>query len=50
MLSKILSFVKLNLNDIILFIVIALAISLSFALGYITAKYQLKPEIQIEQQ
>ena len=47
-LSKILSFVKSHFNDIMIFIIVALLILLSFAIGYITAKYQAKQPIQIE--
>jgi hypothetical protein len=52
-LSKIVSFVKhfyhRNVYDIILFIIVVLLIMLSFASGYITAKYQMKEPIKIEQ-
>jgi hypothetical protein len=47
MLSKLLAFVKSHFNDIILFIIVALLIMLSFAIGYITAKYQSKEPIEI---
>jgi len=46
-LSKILSFVKSHFYDIMLFIIIALLILLSFGAGYITARYQSKTPIQI---
>jgi len=46
-LSKIITFVKSNFNDIMLFIIVVLLIMLSFAAGYIIAKYQLKEPIQI---
>jgi len=49
MLSEIRDFVKAHLNDIILFIIVALLIMLSFAIGYITAKYRSKAPISIEQ-
>lgn len=48
-LSKVLGFVKLRFYDIMLFIILALLIMLSFAIGYITAKYQAKEPIKIEQ-
>ncbi|OGZ79384.1 MAG: hypothetical protein A2358_00255 [Candidatus Staskawiczbacteria bacterium RIFOXYB1_FULL_37_44] len=52
-LTKILGFVKRfydrSVYDIILFIIVALLILLSFAIGFITAKYQNKIPIQIEQ-
>ena len=47
-LTKISAFVKSNFNDIMLFIIVILLILLSFAAGYIVAKYQSKPPIQIE--
>ena len=51
MLSKIKDFVKglydKNFYNIMLFIIVALLILLSFATGYITAKYQFKEPIQI---
>jgi len=46
-LSKILEFVKSHFNDIVLFIIVALLIMLSFTVGYILAKYQSKEPIQI---
>lgn len=49
MLAKIAAFVKSHFNDIILIIVVSLLILLSFACGYIMAKYQSKEPIQIEQ-
>ena len=53
MLSEIKHFVKnfydRNFYDIILFIIVALFVLLSFAMGYITAKYQGKEPIKIEQ-
>lgn len=47
MLSEIKNFVKNKSNDIMLFIVIALLVMLSFAIGYIMAKYETKEPIQI---
>ncbi len=47
MIAKISDFVKAHFNDIILTIVIALLILLSFACGFIIAKYQQKQPIQI---
>jgi predicted negative regulator of RcsB-dependent stress response len=47
MLSEIKDFVKANISDIILFIIVTLLIMLSFAVGYITAKYQQKEPIQV---
>jgi len=49
MIAKISNFVKDRFNDIILFIIVALLILLSFATGYIVAKYQSKEPIKIEQ-
>ena len=49
MLAEIRDFVKAHLSDIILFIIVALLILLAFAAGYITAKYQSKEPITIEQ-
>ena len=48
MLTKISEFVKAHFSDIMLFIIVTLAILLSFAAGYITAKYQSKEPIQIQ--
>jgi hypothetical protein len=48
MLSKIEEFVKKNKNDIILFIITVLISLLSFAIGYIVAKYQEKIPIKFE--
>ena len=52
-LAKISSFVKhfydRNVYDIMLFIIVALLILLSFAAGFIIAKYQEKEPIKIEQ-
>ncbi|OGZ65172.1 MAG: hypothetical protein A2998_02225 [Candidatus Staskawiczbacteria bacterium RIFCSPLOWO2_01_FULL_37_25b] len=47
-LTKIIDFVKAHFYDIILFIIVALLVMLSFATGYITAKYQSKEPIQIK--
>ena len=47
MLTEIKEFVKVHFHDIILFITVVLLILLSFAIGYIVAKYQLKDPIQI---
>ena len=47
MLSEIKDFVKAHFGDIMLFIIVALLILLSFAVGYLVAKYQLKAPIQI---
>jgi hypothetical protein len=49
MLTKILEFVKAHINDIILFIIVALLILFSFAMGYLLGKHQLKTPIHIEQ-
>lgn len=49
-LSKIQGFVKLHLNDIMIFIIVILLMMASFATGFITAKYQFKEPIKIEQQ
>lgn len=48
MIAKISNFVKAKFNDIMLFIIVGLLILLSFAIGYITAKYQSKEPIQIK--
>jgi hypothetical protein len=48
MLSKIQGFVKSHFYDILIFIIVALLIMLSFATGFITAKYLSKTPIQIE--
>jgi len=47
-LSKILQFVKAHADTIILAVVTMLFILFSFATGYIIAKYQDRPPIQIE--
>jgi len=48
MLAEIKNFVKIKFNDIMLFIIIALLVMLSFAVGYITAKNEIKEPIRIE--
>jgi len=48
MIENIRNFIKVHFSDIILFTIVALLILLSFAMGYITAKYQSKNPIQIE--
>lgn len=48
MLAKIKDFVKSHFNDIILLIIIVLLMMFSFASGFITAKYQAKEPIKIE--
>jgi hypothetical protein len=48
MLAKISNFVKARFNDIMLFIIVASLILLSFAIGYLAAKYQSKEPIQIK--
>jgi hypothetical protein len=48
MLAKISNFVKTRFNNIILFIIVGLLIMLSFAVGYIMAKYEAKEPIKIE--
>ena len=47
-LAKIFAFVKSHFSDIMLFIIIVLLVLLSFAIGYITAKYGLRENIKIE--
>ena len=47
MLAKISQFVKVHRVNIVIFILVVLSILLSFAFGFITAKYQEKPKIQI---
>lgn len=47
MLSEIKNFVKNKSNDIMLFIIVALLVMLSFAIGYIIAKYETKEPIRI---
>jgi hypothetical protein len=49
MLTKISDFVKAHFSDIILFIIVALLIMLSFAIGYIAGKTGSKTPIKIEQ-
>ena len=48
MIAKISNFVKTHFNDIILFIVVALLVLLSFAIGFLMAKEQQKQPIRIE--
>ncbi|MEK7080747.1 MAG: hypothetical protein AAB925_02875 [Patescibacteria group bacterium] len=48
-LAKIQGFVKSYFYDTIIFIIVALLIMLSFAVGFIIAKYQDKEPIKIEQ-
>jgi hypothetical protein len=47
-LTKIKEFVKGRFIDIMIFVIVVLLILLSFATGYITAKYQSKTPIQVE--
>lgn len=47
MLPEIKEFVKTKFSDILLFIIIVLLVTLSFAAGFIVAKYQFKEPIQI---
>jgi len=48
-LSKVIAFVNRYFNNIMLFFIVALLVLLSFTIGFIMAKYQLKTPIQIEQ-
>lgn len=48
MLTKIQDFVKGRINDIILFIIVFLLVLLAFAAGYLSAKYENKEPIKIE--
>ncbi len=48
-LTKFSAFVKSHFNDIMIFIIVALLVLLSFAAGFIIAKYQNKEPIKIEQ-
>jgi hypothetical protein len=48
-LSKFFAFVNSRFNDIILVVIVILLTLLSFALGFIMAKYQDKEPIKIEQ-
>ena len=50
MVKEALNFARTHFYDIMLFIIVALLILLAFAAGYITAKYQSKEPIKIEQQ
>jgi hypothetical protein len=47
MLAKIFEFVKANRANIMVFILVLLLTLFSFACGYIIAKYQTKPPIEI---
>ena len=49
MIAKILDFVKTYLDTIILAVLIMLFVMFSFAAGYIIAKYQDRPPIEIQQ-
>ena len=49
MLAKFLDFVKTHKNDIVLGIIIFLLVTLSFAVGYITANYQREQPIIFEE-
>jgi len=48
-LAKIKGFVNENFSNIMLFVIIVLLVLFAFAAGYITAKYQFKEPITIEQ-
>jgi hypothetical protein len=48
MIQKIKDFIRVYFNDIILFIIVVLLVMLPFAAGYISAKYQTKSPIIIE--
>jgi hypothetical protein len=48
MIAKIKDFVKAHFNDILIFVIVALLVLLSFAIGYITANYMAKTPIIIE--
>jgi len=48
-LTKISGFVKSHFYDTMIFIIVTLLIMLSFATGFIIAKYQSKTPINIEQ-
>jgi hypothetical protein len=47
MLAKIFEFVKAHKLDFVLFTAVVLLVLFSFACGFIIAKYQDKPQIQI---
>lgn len=49
MIAKFKNFVKKNQKDIVLIIGVILVSLLSFALGYLTAKYQEKIPLQLEE-
>ncbi|MBI4359181.1 MAG: hypothetical protein HY577_01150 [Candidatus Nealsonbacteria bacterium] len=48
MLTKLVNFVKDHSQDVILALLVALLSLLSFATGYLTARYQERESIQIE--
>jgi capsular polysaccharide biosynthesis protein len=48
MIIRIRDFLRAHFNDIMLFIIVVFLIMLAFAVGYITAKYQSKTPIIIE--
>lgn len=48
MIAKFIEFVKAKFNDIMLFIIVVLLILLAFASGYMVAKQESKPPIQIQ--
>ena len=43
------SVVKTRFNDIMLFLIVVLLLMLAFSAGYITAKYQTKEPLKIQQ-
>ena len=47
MLAEIKDFVKVHLNDTMLFIIVMLLFLFAFAAGYITARHQIKEPLQI---
>jgi len=49
MIKEINNFIKVHFSDIILFIIVTLLVLLAFGTGYLTAKYQSKTRINIEQ-
>jgi hypothetical protein len=49
MIKKVRNFIKIHFSDIILFIIVALLVMLSFAVGYIAGKNQSKSPISIKQ-
>ena len=48
MLAEIKAFVKDHIDDIMLFVIVTLLVLLAFAVGFITARYQFKEPIQVE--